>query len=113
MDQPYFMLKSRGESYCLKCKGPALRLVKREIEKAEIDQFGTWIRAYRRALPKNDPTADLVSLGREIFGWLDLDGNWFSELNDPRLEDEGFKGCRFEIDCRQLWARPLDPQCIA
>jgi len=33
------------------------------------------------------------------------------KLNDPRLKDEGFKGCRFEIDYRQRWALLLDPLC--
>jgi len=36
-----------------------------------------------------------------------------SKKNDPRIEDEELKSCRFEIDCRQPLARPLDPQCIA
>jgi len=30
-----------------------------------------------------------------------------AELNDPRLEAEGFRGCRLEIDRRRRFARPL------
>lgn len=35
------------------------------------------------------------------------------ELNDPRLEGEGFNLGRFEIDYRQLPAHLLARQCIA
>jgi hypothetical protein len=30
-----------------------------------------------------------------------------TKLNDPRLEAEGFRGCRLEIDRRRRFARPL------
>ena len=33
------------------------------------------------------------------------------KLNDPRLEAEGFRGCRLEIDRRWRFARLLAPRC--
>ena len=92
MYRPYFMMKSIGEDYYLECRGPGFRLDDRELETDDIERFETWISAYRRALPKNDPAEEMLSLGREIFGWLDRDDNWFSALKANR-KVEGWGRC--------------------
>ena len=61
----------------------------------------------------NNKWFDRLTTLSEVEGQITMTETQNHKLNDPRLEDEGFKGCRFEIDCRQLWARPLDPQCIS
>ena len=98
MNHPYFMMKSIGKDYYLECRDPDFPMKDRKIDIDEINQFQSWSTAYRRALFRNDPSEKLLSLGKEILGWLDQDGKWFTTIKKHRESTPFILEFRIPID---------------
>ena len=63
----------------LRCDDPAFDEA-RELEPGATARFERWAEDYRRALRKETNAAELLTIGRAIFAWLDGDANWIERL---------------------------------